>query len=102
MFTVLRRSDEEEESQGDARIKINYWRLLIVVAALLGWALVLESFGFLPATFLLMIILYRVAGFGRWYQAVTWGFVTVLIAYIIFTYLGVRFPVGILRPLGFS
>ena len=75
-------------------------QIAIVLVALLIWAFVLESLGFLIATFILMTLLYRAAGFKKWYVAVFWGLITVLVTYFVFTYLGVRFPPGILRTLG--
>ena len=90
----------QEEKIGEQETKIEYWRIALIVVALLIWALVIESLGFLVATFILMTLLYRAAGFTRWYVAALWGLVTVLATYFVFTYLGVRFPPGILRTLG--
>jgi putative tricarboxylic transport membrane protein len=98
LVTVIqsRESGEIEEEEK----KTEYWRIILIVIALLIWAFVLESLGFLIATFILMTLLYRAAGFTKWYMAVFWGLITVLVTYFIFTYLGVRFPPGILRTLG--
>jgi putative tricarboxylic transport membrane protein len=89
----------ETEKIGEKR-KLEYWRIILIVFALLIWAFVLESLGFLIATFILMTLLYRAAGFNKWYAAIFWGLITVLVTYFVFTYLGVRFPPGILRTLG--
>ena len=96
--TVIRLREAEET--GEEKKKVEYWRITLVVVALLIWAFVLESLGFLIATFILMTLLYRAAGFTKWYVAVFWGVITVLATYFVFTYLGVRFPPGILRTLG--
>jgi putative tricarboxylic transport membrane protein len=95
--TVIRLREAEETGEEK---KVEYWRITLVVVALLIWAFVLESLGFLIATFILMTLLYRAAGFTKWYVAVFWGIITVLVTYFVFTYLGVRFPPGILRTLG--
>jgi putative tricarboxylic transport membrane protein len=92
----LRETDETEEEKK----KTEYWRIVLIVVALLIWAFILESLGFLIATFILMTLLYHAAGFKKWYLAVFWGLITVLVTYFVFTYLGVRFPPGILRTLG--
>jgi putative tricarboxylic transport membrane protein len=98
LVTVMRLREAEET--GEEKKKVEYWRITLVVVALLIWAFVLESLGFLIATFILMTLLYRAAGFTKWYVAVFWGVITVLATYFVFTYLGVRFPPGILRTLG--
>jgi putative tricarboxylic transport membrane protein len=98
LVTVIQ--SRETEEAGEGKKKTEYWRIILIVVALLIWAFVLESLGFLIATFILMTLLYRAAGFTKWYMAVFWGFITVLVTYFVFTYLGVRFPPGILRPLG--
>jgi putative tricarboxylic transport membrane protein len=98
LVTVIRLREAEET--GEEKKKVEYWRIILIVIALLIWAFVLESLGFLIATFILMTLLYRAAGFTKWYAAVFWGLITVLVTYFIFTYLGVRFPPGILRTLG--
>lgn len=88
------------QQAGEEKKKIEYWRIILIVIALLIWAFVLESLGFIIATFVLMTLLYRAAGFNKWYMAIFWGLITVLVTYFVFTYLGVRFPPGILRTLG--
>jgi hypothetical protein len=98
LIMVIRLRQAEESQEGTK--KIEYWRIIIIVVALLIWAFVLESLGFLIATFVLMTLLYRGAGFTKWHTAIFWGLITVLVTYFIFTYLGVRFPPGVLRTLG--
>ncbi len=98
LVTVMQARVAQQTREG--KKKIEYWRIILIVIALLIWAIVLESLGFLIATFILMTLLYRAAGFNKWYMAIFWGFITVLVTYFVFTYLGVRFPPGILRTLG--
>jgi putative tricarboxylic transport membrane protein len=101
LVTVIRSVEPaEEEHEEEGQKKTEYWRLAMIVASLLIWAVVIESLGFLVATFILMTLLYRAAGYAKWYAAILWGLVTVLATYFVFTYLGVRFPPGILRTLG--
>jgi putative tricarboxylic transport membrane protein len=79
-----------------------YKKLALVVVALLAYAILLEPLGFLPTTFLTMVFLFRSAGFKRWSIAAASSAGVVLITYFLFTYLGVRFPPGILRALGLN
>jgi putative tricarboxylic transport membrane protein len=99
--TVIRSQEPTDAAAAEKEeTRTEYWRLAMIVVALLIWAIVLESLGFLFATFILMTLLYRAAGFAKWYTAALWGLITVLATYFVFTYLGVRFPPGILRTLG--
>ena len=98
LVTVMK--SRETEETGEEKKKTEYWRVVLIVVALLIWAFVLESLGFLIATLILMTLLYHAAGFKKWYVSIFWGFITVLITDFVFTYLGVRFPPGILRPIG--
>jgi putative tricarboxylic transport membrane protein len=79
-----------------------YKKLALIVGALLAYAILLEPLGFLPTTFLTMTLLFRNAGFKRWSLAAASSAGVVLITYFLFTYLGVRFPPGILRALGLN
>ena len=79
-----------------------YKKVVLVVAALFAYAILIEPLGFLPTTFLTMTFLFRSAGFKRWSLAAAYSAGVVLITYFLFTYLGVRFPPGILRPLGLN
>jgi putative tricarboxylic transport membrane protein len=98
LVTVIRMREGDERGEGEK--KIEYWRIVLVVVALLIWAFVLEDLGFLIATFILMTLLYRAAGFSKWYTSLFWGLITVFVTYFVFSYLGVRFPPGILRTFG--
>jgi putative tricarboxylic transport membrane protein len=98
-----RRESEETKEEGEAdQHKTVYKKLILVVVAMFAYALLLEPLGFLPTTFITMVLLFRSAGFKRWIIAVTYSGVVVLITYFLFTYLGVRFPPGILRALGLN
>jgi len=98
-FVSVLRSQRQKAAEEDGNKK-EYWRIVLVVIALLIWAFILESLGFLIGTFILMTLLYRAAGFNKWHVAVLWGLITVVATYFVFTYLGVRFPPGILRTFG--
>ena len=66
LVTVIQ--SREAEEAGEGKKKTEYWRIILIVVALLIWAFVLESLGFLIATFILMTLLYRAAGFTKWHD----------------------------------
>ena len=82
---------KEEQSQ------ISYRKIVLILASLYAYALVFESLGYLIGTFILLTILFRSAGSKRWSVILISSGVTVLATYFAFTYLGLRFPPGILK-----
>ncbi len=95
---VLKRSKEEEQVEKRPKA-IDYPRIALVVSALVVYSLVLEPVGYIVATLFLLVILFLCAGSKRT-PAVIASILTLLITYFGFTYLGVRFPPGILTVLG--
>lgn len=102
---VLRNKESEEkpgeEKEGDGQGTV-YKKVILVVVALFAYAILIEPLGFILTTFLTMTLLFRSAGFKRWGLAAACSAGVVLITYFLFTYLGVRFPPGILRALGLN
>ncbi len=90
------KSEEKEPERG----KTVYGKVILVIVTLFAYAILLEPLGFILTTFFVMILLFRNAGFKRWVIAIAYSGVVVLITFFLFTYLGVRFPPGILRSLG--
>jgi putative tricarboxylic transport membrane protein len=69
----------------------------MTLAALAGFALVLERLGFLLTTFLLMVLLLRAIEAQRWPKVIVVALATALISYAIFAWLlGVPLPPGVL------
>jgi hypothetical protein len=91
------KEEEEADQQGTV-----YKKVILVVVALFAYAILIEPLGFLPTTFLTMTLLFRGAGFKQWSLAAAYSAGVVLITYFLFTYLGVRFPPGVLRALGLN
>ena len=96
--TFLKRSKEEEKVKKRPKA-IDYPRIALVVAALVVYSLVIENVGYIVATLFLLVILFLCAGAKRT-SAVIASVLTLLITYFGFTYLGVRFPPGILTVFG--
>ena len=81
--------------------KINFARLCLILVSLFAYILLLERIGFLIATFLLLSLLFRSMGSKKLIYAMGAAGLTVLVTYALFTFLGVRFPPGVLRFIGF-
>jgi putative tricarboxylic transport membrane protein len=74
-------------------------RVVLLMAALFVYAFVLEALGFVLATFLLMVVLFRVVEPQRWIVAVGGATASSLLGHLVFrVWLGVRLPPG---PWGF-
>jgi putative tricarboxylic transport membrane protein len=98
LYLSLERSQKEEKA-GKQVQAIDYLRIAIVVTALVVYSLVIEKLGYIAATLFLLVILYFCSGSKKTF-AVMASILTVLITYFGFTYLGVRFPPGILAVFG--
>jgi putative tricarboxylic transport membrane protein len=73
----------------------NLGKIIGVLISLFLFAFVLPFLGFLPATFLLMVYLFRVVESERWFVTVFKAVVSVGITYVIFErWLMVQFPKG--------
>jgi putative tricarboxylic transport membrane protein len=88
--------DVPAEETGEISLK----KSIIMIVSLIAYALVMEQLGFVVATFLLLSVCFSALGVKRLW-ALGGSACTVLLCYFIFTYLGQRFPPGILRYIGF-
>jgi putative tricarboxylic transport membrane protein len=98
LATFLSRKEAQEGAADDKQGQIRSWRLWLVLASLFAYALLLEPLGFPITTFLILAILFRSMN-NRWVTVLLASFITVLVSYLVFTYLGIRFPKGILKGL---
>lgn len=80
-------------------IKSEAWiRISITLAAMLGFALVLEKLGFLLSTFTVMLLLLRVIEPQRWPRVIAVALVTALVSYFLFArLLNIPLPAGVLE-----
>ena len=92
---LFKRGDKDKTLKED-QSQIKFLKMGTVVVSLTVYALFLEKLGFLIATFILVTILFKTAGMKRWSFTLMGSILTVLIAYFLFTYLGLSFPRGIL------
>ena len=103
LIRLIRHKDQngitkQEKKRGSREIV--YGKVALAVAALFAYALLLEPLGFILTTFLTMTLLFWSAGVKKWVISGAYSGAVVAITYFLFTYLGVRFPPGILQALG--
>lgn len=80
-----------------ARLGAGHARLLLVLAALVAYAWLLERLGFLLTTTLVLIFLFKAVEPQRWSVAIAGGVVSTLVAWAVFRlWLGAQLPSGIL------
>ena len=80
-------------------IKSEAWiRISITLAAMLGFALVLEKLGFLLSTFTVMLLLLRVIEPQKWSRVIAIAVATALVSYFLFArLLNIPLPPGVLE-----
>ncbi len=94
VVSSLRRAPDGEESPWPKR---NGARLIAVVASLAVYCAALSSAGYIPATFVLMVILFLVADPGEWRSALVKAALSTAITYLVFEkLLMVQLPAGLL------
>jgi hypothetical protein len=92
---LLARSLKIRERLGS--VTIPWPALLLVLGALLGYLLFLETLGFVTVTFLFLLVLFRFGKTG-WIKSGGWAVIATTVAYVLFRFwLQVQLPRG---PLG--
>jgi len=99
MLSLIKRSDGDGNKRKE-KDHINYGKIIFVSASLFFYGLFLETLGYLIVTLITMICLFLGMGLKGWRPIFVASGLTVLVTYFLFTYLGVRFPPGILRAVG--
>jgi putative tricarboxylic transport membrane protein len=76
------------------------WRkLAVVLLVMTAYAALLEPIGFLPATLLLMVVLFRAVEPQPWHVAIVGALITTAAVYLVFKLgLGTQLPDGLLGP----
>jgi putative tricarboxylic transport membrane protein len=95
-FRVVRR----KEKRGDEAIwsGVNFKRLILVQASLFGYIFILEKIGFMLATFLLLLILFKVIDSQKWHWALIASTLTIIITFFIFVVLlKIQLPLSLWR-----
>ena len=93
-----RRNTDPEYTRTPSPWIIQHWRRAVtVMLALLVYALLLDTLGYLVATFLLMVVLLRVLEPPGWPMTLVAAVLITAVTYIVFgTWLMVQFPRGLL------
>jgi hypothetical protein len=91
------KSNRKQEIPKEEPGQIDFVKIGLVLFSLFVYAFLLEKLGYLIATFLLLIILFRGAGSKRWRSVLIASTLAVFLTYFVFTSFGLRFPAGILR-----
>lgn len=82
---------------GDGFAGTRWRKVLYVVALLVLYTAVLEGLGFVVATFILLLVLFKTVEPQRWWVAVLGATLTTLCAWAVFVaWLGTQLPVGAL------
>jgi putative tricarboxylic transport membrane protein len=100
-LALVIRSRGEREGEGAAPLILPGRRdkVIAAIVTLVAYALVLEWLGFIAATFLLMLVLFRAVEPQRWIVALGGAAACALLSHLVFRiWLGVRLPRG---PWGF-
>jgi putative tricarboxylic transport membrane protein len=86
-----------DESRGGWYSPERWKSLLLILAALFGYALVLDALGFLVSTFILLLVLFRFVEPQKWFVAIGGGVLASIICYAVFElWLKTQLPRGIL------
>ncbi len=74
----------------------NLFKLIGTLAAILSYVFLFPLLGFIPATIILMIFLFKAIGEMGWKTTLAWGISTSIFMYLIFkVWLMVQFPIGL-------
>lgn len=99
LLSQSRAGQANGEPSGEGALPLRSWKLLVMILTLLAFGLFLEDIGYLVTTFVVMVVLFKIAD-TKWIASVLWSLGVTCITYFLFTYLGVVFPAGIMSFLG--
>ena len=95
LFQSIR--EKKEGSAPQPQESFRWWNIVIILAALIAYALTLEKLGFLINTFLFMLLLLKVIEPQTWKRAVLAGLTTAIVSDLFFNVLlRAQIPSGIL------
>lgn len=77
---------------------IEFKKLIIVLASLIGYAVLIERVGYVVITFLVLLILFKTVETQKWSLVLLLSFLTVISTYVLFgVILKITLPSGLLR-----
>jgi len=96
LIKSLLKKGRGDETPGEGQSRTSYGKMGLVLVALFAYSFLLERLGFLITTWIFLFLLFRSVG-NRWITALVASTSTVLATYFVFTFFGVRFPLGVLE-----
>ena len=100
-FMVVRSFLDMGKRNGIARKAVagrrSFWKVGLVLGSLFAYGVVLEKLGYLLSTSLLLVFLFRIAGSKSWRSIVAASVLSVVLTFLVFNVLGLRFPLGIFK-----
>jgi putative tricarboxylic transport membrane protein len=91
-ISLIRKGWGDQEGQ-----KPHSRRVLVAIVSILAYSLLMDSLGFIVATFLLVGVLFHLGKPRKWWVLIVLSASTTLVAYVVFgRFLSVYFPRGIL------
>jgi len=95
LFQSIRTKGEKEAAVREESFR--WWNIVVILGALIAYALSLEKVGFLINTFLFMLLLLKVVEPQTWKRAIGVGLITAIASDLVFNLiLGAQIPSGIL------
>ena len=95
LFQSLKKKRERAIPQPQESFR--WWNIVVILCALLAYALSLEKIGFLINTFLFMVLLLKVVEPQTWKKAILGGLITAIASDLVFNViLGAQIPSGML------
>ncbi len=95
LFQSMGKNGKDEKATGQERFR--WWNIVIILAAIMAYALSLEKTGFLINTFLFVCLLLKVVEPQRWKTAILGGLITAIAANVVFNVIfRAQIPSGII------
>ena len=94
---IFKLKPRDEISKKTDSGKIDLVKVVSVSGSLFAYCLLLQEVGYLITTTLLLLFLLKTASSRKWRFVIIGSLLTVIVTYFGFTFLGLRFPRGILR-----
>ncbi|MBI5443817.1 MAG: tripartite tricarboxylate transporter TctB family protein [Deltaproteobacteria bacterium] len=102
--TFAREVSPRRQGEGERKeaLPSNLGKIAAVLVTLLAYGVLLERLGYVVTTFPVLAVLFFAAGVRRWAVAAGSSLALTVLTYLLFGYLGVLLPSGILPALSFG
>jgi putative tricarboxylic transport membrane protein len=95
LFQAIR--EKKEKAAPQPQESFQWWNIVVILGALVAYALSLEKLGFMINTFLFMVLSLKVVEPQTWKRAILVGLITAITSDLVFNLiLGAQIPSGIL------